>query len=261
MNTRLETLRSRLKSRAPLIGTFVKTPSPIVCEVLTHCDFDVICLDAEHAPFGRVDIDGCVAALRAAQQASLVRVSSGTATHIREALDCGATGILVPHVSSPQQAKELVLAARFGSGGRGYSGSTRAAGFGDKSMGQHVADSNSQTVIVAQIEDVSALKLAGDIAAVDGIDAIFIGRADLAVAMGKDPTSPEVMEATASICAAGSAVGTAVGIFTSSLEEIPRWRTAGVSLFLLGSDQSLMVSAGRALVHSFHGRTAKARNP
>ena len=152
MGERIQNFRARLTGGAPLIGTFVKTPSPIICEVLAQAALDVICLDAEHAPFGRMEIDGCVAALRAADQASLVRIGSDTAAEIRCALDCGATGIMVPHVTTVGQAEAIARAARFSKGGRSYSGATRAAGFGTRDMRDHIADSDAHATVIVQID-------------------------------------------------------------------------------------------------------------
>lgn len=254
MGERIQTFRARLTGGDPLIGTFVKTPSPIICEVLALARLDAVCLDAEHAPFGRLEIDGCVAALRAADQPSLVRVTADTATDIRNALDSGATGILVPHVASVDQADAIVRAAHFGDGGRGYSGSTRAAAFTAKSMRDHLDDSRAQTAVIVQIEDLAALDSVAAIAAVDGVDCVFIGRIDLAVAMGKDPFDPEVVNAVAAICAAGRAAGTAVGMFSPSVDDLPRWRAAGANLFLLGSDQGFVLSGARQLAAAFDTR-------
>jgi 2-keto-3-deoxy-L-rhamnonate aldolase RhmA len=251
MGQRIANFRASLLHRAALIGTFIKTPSPIICEVLAQSLLDVVCLDAEHAPFGRVEIDSCIAALRAADQPSLVRLGAGTAADIRNALDCGATGILVPHVASVAQARAIVQAARFGEGGRGYSGATRAAQFGAKAMRDHIDDSHAQTAIIVQIEDLAALDSVADIAAVDGIDCLFIGRVDLAVAMGKDPLAPEVIATVAAICASARTARVALGMFSPSMAEVGRWREAGASLFLLGSDQSFLLSGARALLAGF----------
>ncbi|MGH8222287.1 MAG: HpcH/HpaI aldolase family protein, partial [Woeseiaceae bacterium] len=180
MGERILSFRTRLTGGASLIGTFVKTPSPIICEVLAQAQLDVICLDAEHAPFGRMETDGCIAALRASDQPSLVRIGAGTEAEIRCALDCGATGILAPHVTSADQAVTIARASRFGAGGRGFSGSTRAAGFGARSPREHIDDSNAHTAVIVQIEDPAALDSVAEIAAVKGIDGIFIGRMDLA---------------------------------------------------------------------------------
>ncbi len=242
--------RSRLVLGEPIAGTFIKTPSPIVAEVLGLSKLDVFCIDAEHAPFGRLELDLCVAAFRAADRPSLVRTASDSSTEIRNALDSGATGVLVPHVTNASQAAHIVSAAHFGEGGRGFAGSTRAAEFTNKRMPQHLADSREQTTVIVQIEDLAALDHVAEIAAVDGVDAIFIGRIDLAVAMGKSPSDGTVISAVQDICAAAAEVGTTIGMFTPDLEEIPSWREAGASLFLLDSDQGMILAGANRLAES-----------
>jgi 2-keto-3-deoxy-L-rhamnonate aldolase RhmA len=262
MGERIRTFRARLTAAAPLAGTFLKTPSPVICEVLARSAIDVVCLDAEHAPFGRQELDACLAMLRAADQPSLVRIAACSAADIRGALDSGATGILVPHVTSADQARAIVAAARFGESGRGYSGSTRAADFGAKPMRDHIQDSHAQTALIAQIEDLAALDAVTDIAAVEGIDCLFIGRADLAVAMGREPSAAEVDAAAARVCSAGSAAGTAVGVFVAGVNdaaEISRWRGAGASLFLIGSDQAFVLAEAKRLADLFQQRGREAR--
>ena len=253
MGSRIQNFRARLRAGEQLSGTFLKTPSPILCEVLAKAALDVICLDAEHAPFGRMEIDSCLAALCAADQPSLVRIADCTPTDIRSALDCGATGLLVPHVNSAEQARAIVAAARYGEGGRGYSGSTRAGGYGDKSMRDHIADSHARTAIVVQIEDIAALGSVAAIAAVPGVDCLFLGRVDLAVSMGKEPAAAEVDEAARRVTATARQARVAVGIYSADLEEVPRWRAAGASFFLFGSDQSFMLKQAQQLATGFHG--------
>ena len=239
--------RKRLVDGEQIVGTFLKTPSPIVAEVLALSDLDVVCIDVEHAPFGRLELDSCIAALRAADRPSIVRVADNSSTEIRNALDCGATGILVPHVTSAEEAAATVKAAHFGEGGRGFAGSTRASEFTTKSMSDHLTDSESQTTVIVQIEDLAALDNVADIAAVDGVDAIFIGRIDLAVAMGKSPMDAAVIDAVIRICNEAAATKTTIGMFTPDLDEIPDWRKAGASLFLLGSDQSMIIAGANRL--------------
>jgi 2-keto-3-deoxy-L-rhamnonate aldolase RhmA len=245
-----DSFRKRLTDGDLLIGTFIKTPSPIVAEVLSLSDLDVFCIDAEHAPFGRLEVDHCVSAFRAADRPSLVRIANDSPTEIRNALDSGATGILVPHVTSAKQAAAIVKAAHFGNDGRGYAGSSRAAEYTTKSMADHITHSRERTTVVVQIEDIAALDHVAEIAAVDGVDALFVGRFDLAVAMQKNASDPDVIATVRDICAAGQSVGTAVGMFTSNLDEIPDWRRAGASLFLLNSDQSMMLAGANALAQA-----------
>jgi 2-keto-3-deoxy-L-rhamnonate aldolase RhmA len=253
MGKRTKSFRKRLRAAEPLVGTFMKTPSPIVAEILSLSPLDVFCIDTEHAPFGPLEIDGCLAAFRGADAPSLVRVAADTATEIRVALDAGATGILVPHVTSAEQAERIVKAAHFGEGGRGFAGSPRAAAYGTLTMDEHLRASRDQTTIVVQIEDLAALPNVSDIAKVDGIDCLFVGRADLSVAMGKKMSSPEIIDAVSEICAAARAAGTAVGMYTPNLGEIPGWRDAGASLFLLSSDQTFILSGASALADAVKG--------
>ena len=231
-----------------MMGTFLKTPSYIVAEVLGLSTLDVVAIDGEHGPFGRVELDACIAACRAADLPSLVRIGDHSPRQIQNALDCGATGIIVPHVRSAEQAADIVRAAHFGEGGRGYAGSPRAAGYGTKKMPDHLRDSSAHTTVVLQIEDVSALENVGAIAAVDGVDCLFIGRVDLAVAMGKAVSSKDVIDTVGDICAAAAAKP--IGLFTPDPDELPRWRDAGASLFLLGSDHSMLLAGANQLASS-----------
>lgn len=235
-------LKQKLRDQTPLIGTFVKTPSAMICEVLGRSDLDLVCLDAEHSPFDRGDINDCVLALRHVGKPSLVRVPANRPEHILNALDCGATGILVPHVITGEDAAALAANAHFGTG-RGYAGSSRAAGYGARNMAEHKARSAEETVIIAQIEDAEALDNLDAIFAASTIDAYFIGRSDLSVSLGADgPNDPQVIQAVEAICAKGREAGVTIGMFTGNLDELPTWRAAGASLFLLGSDHGFMLS-------------------
>ena len=230
-----------------MMGTFLKTPSSIVAEVLALSDLDVIAIDAEHAPFGRLELDACIAALRAAGKPCLVRISDDSPTEIRNALDCGATGIVVPHVKTADQAEAIVKATRFGDGGRGFAGSPRAANYTKMSMADHIADTADNVTVVVQIEDLGALGSVAQIAAVDGVDALFIGRADLAVGMQQGVSDKQVIATVKDICTAGRSAGTAVGMYTPDLDEIPGWLDVGASLFLLSSDQSMVLAGANEL--------------
>ncbi len=240
--------RQRLVNHDLLVGTWVKTPSPIVCEVLAKSDLDALCLDAEHAPFGRLELDACISATRTAGLTPLVRVPSANPPDILNALDCGAAGVVVPHVQTGEDAEAICRRSLYGPGGRGYAGSTRAAGFGGKAIADQLRESADHTTIIAQIEDVEALNVIDDIAAVERLDCLFIGRIDLTVALGKtDPSDPVVVEAVEKICAAGRNAGKAVGMFVSNFEEARHWTEKGASLFLLASDQAFLLAGAAEL--------------
>jgi 2-keto-3-deoxy-L-rhamnonate aldolase RhmA len=232
-----------------MMGTFLKTPSPIVCEVLGLSPLDCVCIDAEHAPFGRMELDACLAALRAAGMPALVRVQSDSAGEILSALDSGATGVVLPHVISGEQAAASVRMAHYRTGGRGYAGSSRAAGYTTKPMAAHLRDSAATTTVIAQIEDAQALPHLDAIAATDGIDCLFVGRMDLTLSLGaSSPADPIVLDAVERICAAGARHGKAVGMFVPAGEDCMDWRRKGASLFLLASDQQFLLDGARTLM-------------
>lgn len=237
--------KSRLASGAPLLGTFVKTPHPHVVEVLASTGLDCLCLDAEHAPFDRRDLDACIMAARAGGMPVLVRPASSAAHEILNALDCGADGVLVPHIRSAEEAKAVAASVHYGPGGgharRGYAGSSRAAGYGTRPIPEHLTASAAASVLIAQIEDLEALDDIDAIAAVPGIDALFVGRIDLTIALGcTSPDDPAVLAAVERILAACRAAGRACGMFTSRPADAAEWQCKGASLFLLGSDHGFL---------------------
>jgi len=248
-------LKSRIAAGEVLLGTWVKTPSMMICEVLADTTLDLVCLDAEHAPFDRAALDQCLGILRTKDFPTLVRLPSSAPEHTLNSLDCGADGVVIPHVTDCDTAVAIVQQAHFGRGGRGYAGSTRAAEYTAKTMAQHIGDSAAHTVVLAQIEDVEGVDNIDEIAAVGGIDCLFIGRADLTVALGaSSPKDPVVIEAVERVCRAGKAAGVPTGMFLGDLSELPRWRKLGTTIFLLSSDHACMIAGVSALVDAFRAQ-------
>lgn len=240
--------KNRVRARELTVGTWIKTPSRIVVEVLSSSVMDVLCLDAEHAPFDRLELDGGVLSARSQDMPVLIRVQAPEPTEILNALDLGATGIVIPHVHDIRRTRELVSSCLYAPGGRGFAGSTRAAGYTKLKMADHMAASNGLTTIIAQIEDAEALAVLDDLMAIDEIDCFFIGRADLAVALGeKSAIASEVIDASEKICEAASRFGKAVGMFVPDLSEISKWNNSGVSLYLLESDQVFLLNGASRL--------------
>lgn len=228
------------------VGTFVKTTSPQVIEILGGSGLDFAVLDAEHAPYDRAALDVSLLAGRAANLPLFVRVQDRSAASVLSVLDMGAAGVLVPHVDSEQDAREVVAHCRYVGGDRGYSSSPRAAGYGALGMKAAIAHGD-RNVVVCQIESVSAVDSAARIAAVPGVGALFIGRADLALSMGLDNAQdPRVLEATENVIRASLAAGTPVGMFVGSNAEREKYRALGVSWFIQGSDQSFLRQAAQA---------------
>ncbi|MBC6437022.1 MAG: aldolase [Rhodobacteraceae bacterium] len=233
----------------PLAGTFMKTPSVEVFEVLMRSGLDVICLDAEHAPFDRAALNPILAVARAAGFPALVRVASAAPDNILQALDLGATGVVVPHVGDGAAARAVARAARFGAGGRGYAGSSRWAGYATRTMHDILAQSAEETVVIAQIEDPGAVLAADDIAAADGVDALFLGPADLSVAYGKtSQDSPELRAAFARVGQAAAAHGKGFMTFVPDAARAAALRCHGVSGFFIASEHAWMLAGARAEV-------------
>lgn len=251
MNTE-RTFRNQLLSGAPLLGTWIKTPSRVVVEVLAGSRLDLLCLDSEHAPFDRGDLDAAIFAARALHMPVLVRPASAAPEHLLNCLDLGADGIVAPHIRSGNDAERLVQGSLFGPSGRGYAGSTRAAGFTRRTMAEHRERAQNETVIVAQIEDGEALRNLKDIISVGRIDCLFIGRIDLTVSLGaQSPNEAVVREAAEEICRRACEAGMRCGMFLSDRGEIETWLAKGASLFLLSSDQTFLIEGAQALRSSF----------
>ena len=239
--------RRDLISGRPLVGTFMKTPALDVLEVLAHAGLDFVCLDGEHGPFDRAAMNACGALARAAGLPLLVRVPEGSAADIGAALDLGATGVVVPHVTDAGMAARVAGAARFGPGGRGFAGTTRWAGFGGADMASLIARSQEETVVIAQIEDPDAVGAAEAIAATDGIDALFLGPADLSVAYGKtDQTSAELQAAFARVGQAARAAGKGYATFVADAAAGRALAHHGVNAWFVASDQAWIVAGARA---------------
>lgn len=239
--------RQRLLAGDLLSGTWVKTPHPHVVEVLALSPLDVLVLDAEHAPFDRGSLDQCVLAARAGGKPVLVRPASSAHEQILNALDIGADGVILPHIRNAKEAADAAKACHYIRGGRGYAGSSRAAGYTTKGMAKHRADARN-VVVIAQIEDVEGVDNIDTIACVEGIDALFIGRADLTIAFAAEtPDDRVVVEAVDRIVAAGKAAGRPTGMFLGRTGDIGVWRDKGASLFILGSDHDFLLQGAAKL--------------
>lgn len=229
------------------VGTFVKTSSPQVIEILGGSGLDFAVLDAEHAPYDRTALDLAMIAGRAAKLPLFVRVAEHTAACLLSVLDMGAAGVLVPHVDTEDDARAVVAHCRYVGGDRGYSSSPRAAGYGALGMKQAI-EHGDRNVVVCQIESVAAVDNVARIAAVPGVGALFIGRADLALSMGLDSAQdPRVIEVTEGVIRATLAAGKSVGMFVGGNAERERYQALGVSWFVQSSDQSLLGQAARAI--------------
>jgi len=232
-------LKERLAARASLDAVVVRTPSYQVIEVLAAGGVECVVIDTEHAPFDDAQLDAMMAMARALGVDALVRVPAAEPIGIQRALDGGATGVVVPHVHAPVVAADVVRWCHYGDRGRGYSGSTRSAGWGMRSLAEVVAQAATSTVVVVQIEDVGAFDDLDAIARTDGVDAVFVGAADLAVGLGAtSPNDTAVVAAGQRIIEAATGAGRSVVAYAPHPAEAERCRAAGANVIVSGSDQS-----------------------
>ena len=257
----MERFRQRVRSRQRLVGTFVKTASHQLVEVLATAQLDFLVIDAEHAPFDRQQLDVSVLAARASGIEALVRLPNSSADTVLNVLDIGASGILVPHALDAASARATLARARYRGGERGFSNSPRAGGYGAIGMQALVDAADQNLSVLCQIEDREAVDHIDEIAAVDGIDCLFIGRADLAVSYGTfDPTHADVSAAIEHVCKACTAAKKTIGIFVGDVSETARYEAMGVSLFVVGSDQAMLRAQALAMVRTFRGPSAEPAN-
>ncbi len=247
-----DSFRTRMLRGDILAGTFLKTPAHELVEILAMSGLDFIALDAEHAPFDRARADACMAIARALDFPVLVRIPDGTQAEILKVLDCGATGIIVPHVMTVEKAQNIAKWARFGYGGRGYAGSTRWAGFATQSMPDVLAAS-ADTVVIAQIEEPEGVAASSAISAIDGIDGLFVGPADLAVCYGlADMAAPKVRDAMRETGEAAKSNSKAFMTFAGNTQSGGDLKALGVTTFFIGSEQSFMMNAARQVAADLH---------
>ena len=251
---RTATFRQRALSGARMAGTFLKTPAYQLVEVLAGSGLDFLCLDAEHAPFDRSALDACTGIGRALDFPILIRTADASPREILQALDYGAAGVVVPHVDSVDKAQEVARAARFGLNGRGYAGSSRWAGYATRPMPELLERSQSETLVLAQIEEPAGVEAAQGIAAVAGMDGLFLGPADLSVGYGHDhQTAPELFEAMRRTGAAARAAGKAYGTFVPDAAKARDWaRDYGFGLFFVASEQSWMRAGAAEVARGLH---------
>jgi staphyloferrin B biosynthesis citrate synthase len=238
--------RSRLLAKDQVTGTFVKIPTTFATEVLGKIGFDFVVFDQEHAPLDAQVLDTMILAARASDIAGIVRVPNADPSSILTVLDCGASGVLVPHIDTKAKAEAIVAACRYRGGNRGFANTTRAGGYGGKTYAEHKDAQDNEIVCIAMIEDVSALDEIDDIVRVPGLDAIFIGRGDLTAALDAPTmTSDETHKIVAPIMAAAKAVGMPIIMLCPNRPDAEKMADLGASAFMAGSDHGFLASAAR----------------
>lgn len=256
MNT-ASPFRQRMLSGEKLVGSFLKTPTSHATEILGDLGYDFVVIDQEHAPFDRTTTDIALMAARGQGIPALVRVPGPDA--ILSVLDCGATGVLVPHVKSAAYAREVAAMFRYRGGSRGFATSTRAGRYTGVPMWRHIAESDDGVAFVAQIEDPVALDEIDAIAAIEGVDSLFIGRGDLTAAFGdesKDP--PAVLRAVERISEAARKARKSVSVYVGSTAEAEWLKSLGANVFVFSSDQGFLRQAAAATLREVREKVGRS---
>lgn len=245
-----ESLRARVLARQPVLGTFLNMGSPIAAELYGDAGLDFAIVDMEHGVTTEATLVPMLHALGGTPCEPVVRVEEGTRLRVGRALDLGARALMVPRVDSLEHAREIVRFVRYPpEGTRGIALPTRFARYGRLTHAD-VADAHSQVTLMIQVESAAALDAADEVAALDGVDCLFVGPTDLTHGLGVpgDIGSAQYREAIERVGRACAASGKAAGVLLWSWDDLPLYRKAGYSVLAVGSDGSTIAATARRLV-------------
>lgn len=245
-------LRRRLLAHERLIGCWCALGSPITTEVLGVAGFDWLLLDAEHAPNDVLSLIPQQMALKDSESAPVVRPPVNDPIIIKRLLDAGFHNYLIPMVDSAEQARMAVAATRYPPEGfRGVSVSQRSNRYG--TVPNYFAEINRHITVMVQIESRAGTAAAAEIAAIDGVDCIFVGPSDLAAAMGHlgNALHPEVQAAISQIFAAAKAAGKPSGILAPVEADARRYMEQGATFVAVGSDVGMLRSSTQSLADKY----------
>ncbi|WP_439618620.1 aldolase/citrate lyase family protein [Shinella sp.] len=237
------------------LGLWVALGSAYAAEILSGSGYDWLLIDGEHGPNDMPLISAQIGALRHSPSHAMVRPPMGEAWLLKQLLDQGAQTFLIPMVESAAEAEALVRAVRYPPHGiRGVgAGLGRASDF--NRVPDYLATANDEICLIVQIESRAGLAAIDEIAAVEGVDGLFIGPSDLAADMGLlgEPGAPEVLAAITDAFQRIKAAGKARGIMTVSLPQAEIYRDLGADFMAIGTDVTCLVSAADGLRCRFLG--------
>lgn len=232
-------------AQAPL-GSWLMTASPLAAEAMGRAGFDFLVLDMEHVPVGLPEAFALMQAAAGTPAEVVVRLPDQSATTVKQIMDAGARTLMFPFVETAKQAAAAVAATRYPPEGiRGAAAMTRASGYG--TIDGYLATANREACVIVQLESPAAIARLPEIAAVEGVDAVFTGPGDLAVAMGHpgNPDAEAVQERLGAAAAEAASLGKACGIVGPRVETVARYLAAGFSFAAIASDLAFMMAGAR----------------
>ncbi|MDD9877207.1 MAG: aldolase/citrate lyase family protein [Magnetovibrio sp.] len=240
-------VRRQWAAGRPALNGWLVTPAPLNAEVIAHQDLCSVTIDMQHGLIGYADAVAMLTATKGLDLTRIVRVPSLDAAIIGKALDAGADGVICPLINTAEEAARLVAACRYPPEGRRSFGPFRAGllhgdGYFDRSRGHSLA--------LAMIETAEALANLDAIAATPGLDALFVGPADLSIGLGHAPgfdrAEDDVVEAIGRIARAAADNGLGAGIYTTGPDYGRRMAAAGYNLITVVTDASLLAAGAGA---------------
>ena len=233
----------------PPVGTWIMSASPLVAEALGCAGFDWAVVDMEHAPIDMMEVVHLLQAVAGTRMLPVVRVAWNDAVSVKRVLDVGATTVMFPFVQNADEAVRAVASTRYPPDGvRGMAGMSRGSRYGTAPT--YLQDANKHMGVIVQLETPAALAELEAIAAVEGVDAVFLGPADLSAAMGYPGQlmHPQVMEAMTRAVQRCKSVGTPVGTVGGTPEQVAQYRAAGFDFVAIASDLGLMMHSARLAI-------------
>ncbi|MEL7099260.1 MAG: HpcH/HpaI aldolase/citrate lyase family protein [Pseudomonadota bacterium] len=241
--------KAALSQGETVFGCWLSLGSPVSTELMGTAGFDWLLIDAEHTAYDVAVLRGQLMALEASKSHAVLRVPVGETWILKQVLDLGAQSVLVPMVESAEQAAEIARAVKYpphGTRGVGYT-TTRASGFG--AIPDYGTTADEQICLLVQVENLKGLAALDDILAVEGIDGVFVGPADLSADMGYmgQLDHPEVMKTITDTLSRIAASGKAPGILSSDKAVLDAAMEAGARFVAVGLDSALLARGARAL--------------
>lgn len=243
-------VKRTLATGASVYGTFAMQGEPALVEMIGYAGLDFVLIDTEHSGNTTEQVAHMLRGAELSQTTSIVRVTTNAPELILRALDAGAGGVLVPQVNTAAAATAAVRAARYApEGERGLAGVVRAAHFGFIPVSEYVAGANRETLVITQVEHVDAVRNLDSILAVEGLDGIFVGPADLSQSMGclGDFQNDELRRTIHSVIEKTRRTDKWAGIFCHDAADAKYWKAAGAQFLTIGTEGMIFASALRQL--------------
>jgi 4-hydroxy-2-oxoheptanedioate aldolase len=250
MTATASTIRQRVLAGETLVGAFLSVASPSAAEIVGRSGLDWVIVDLEHGAGTEADLLAQLHALGGTPAAALVRPPSTERLRVGRVLDLGAEGVMVPRLDHPDEVREAVSYLRFPPAGvRGVALLTRGAGLGEVRHAD-VAALNDTILGIFQVESPVAVRNAAEIAAIDGVDCLFVGPADLSHGMGipgrfDEPAYREALDAVVAAC---RAAGKSPGILLRTVEDFAEYHALGFRFIGVGSDSGWLFDGARRAV-------------